>query len=94
MDFEAFWIGQIKDVVPRPRRDLHDSAPQRSRQSHARKERPPVVEDADDIAIADATLLGIERIHSHWLAAMDLRLLTGHTVAGLCNRVPGRFDMR
>jgi hypothetical protein len=25
---------------------------------------------------------------------MDLRLLTGHTVAGLCNRVPGRFDMR
>src|SRR5262245_52955637 len=74
------WISRLFGfagyVVPCPGRDLHDSAPQRIRQPHARKELPPVVEHADNIAIADASLLGIERIHPHWLAAMDLRLLT------------------
>src|SRR5271167_2258517 len=73
MHAERLLGGGVVGVVPGAGRQLHDTGPQRLAQHRAGKARPAVVEEANDVALADAARRGILGMNADRLSPVDLR---------------------
>ena len=77
MHVETAGLGGIRRIIPGAGREHDDARPNPVRDHGARKRRAPVVEHADDVAIGNASSLGVARVDADRLAAVDLGVAAG-----------------